>query len=158
MGLKKINIKDWRDLAPLEGFARVMKVYDGDTFWLALSPTDPENISLINPITAETQSQLRLVNVRLAKVNAPELKGPEAVQGKASRDYVKSLIEDKIVRFRFGNFGLYNGESLDCYHRQIGLISVPVMIGGSANQSQTWIDLSDHLLESGYAVPFQPKN
>lgn len=155
MGLKKVNIKDWRDLAPLEGWARVVKVYDGDTFWLALNPT--------NPLQHDApDDQLRLVHVRLARVNAPEIKGgttEEREKGKASRDYVTSLIADKIVWFRFGNFGLYNNESLDCYFRQIGeiyfqypLINPTAMYGGCPS-----VGLSEHLLATGHARPFVPK-
>ena len=156
MGLKKVNIKDWRDLAPLEGWAKVIKVYDGDTFWLALSPSEPANLQLLD---LADPGKLRLVNVRLARVNAPELKGAESAKGKVSRDYVESLIADQVIWFRFGNFGLYNGESLDCFHRQIGELYFParnatphLIVGGAP-----LTNLSDHLLESGYALPFVPK-
>jgi endonuclease YncB( thermonuclease family) len=155
MGLKKVNIKDWRDLAPLEGWARVVKVYDGDTFWLALSPGEPTNLALLDLKQPEL---LRLVNVRLARVNAPEMKGAESAKGKLSKAHVESLIADQIVWFKFGNFGLYHGESLDCFHRQIGEIyfrsTLPKVeyFGGQAMSN-----LSDHLLESGFAVPFVPK-
>lgn len=154
MGLKKVNIKDWRDLAPLEGWARVIKVYDGDTFWLALSPTDPLNLSLLD---LEQPEKLRLVNVRLARVNAPEMKGAESAKGKISKQYVESLIADKIVWFSFGNYGLYGGESLDCFHRHIGEISYTVMLGAGSNAGNSLVNLSDTLLQGGYAVPFVPK-
>lgn len=158
MGLKKVNIKDWRDLAPLEGWAKVIKVYDGDTFWLALSPTDPTNIELLS---LDQPDKLKLVNVRLARVNAPELRGAESDKGKASKQYVESLISDQIVWFKFGNFGLYHGESLDRYQRQIGEIYfVPKNTIHTCKSSLSLVgggygyNLSNHLLESGHATPF----
>ncbi len=160
MGLKKVNIKDWRDLAPLEGWCRVISVYDGDTIWVVLNPTDPTNLNV-------TDDQLRQVNIRLARIDAPEMKGGSAEEkqkGKQSRDYVRSLIDDKVVWFKFGNYGLYNGESLDCYHRQIGEIYVSRPISAVTGKYEQWfggdatsINLSDHLMQYGYATHFVPQ-
>lgn len=62
--------------------ARITKVYDGDTF------------------TAEIDLGLRVKvtgRLRLARVNTPEVRGPERPEGLRVRDYVRGLILGKAV-------------------------------------------------------------
>jgi endonuclease YncB( thermonuclease family) len=158
------NTKDWRDLAPLTGWCKIVKVVDGDTVWVAIDLANPQlhPAHNINPVS------LVRVDVRLARVNAPELRGSsedEKTRAKAAKQFVSELVMDKYLWFEFGNFGLTNGESLDPFHRQIGELyfsnclqpkseseSSGRFIGGSH-----YGNLSDHLLRAGHAVPFIPK-
>lgn len=150
------NVQDWRDLAPLEGWAKVASVYDGDTIWIITNISDPNNLDC--PL-----NQLRKINIRLARIDTPEMKGvtPEVkAKAVAARDHVRDLILDKLVYFKLGNFGV-GGESLDSFKRQIGEIYFEqpskstdnsVILGG-----KSLINMSDHLLNGGYAIPFKKK-
>lgn len=148
------NTKDWRDLAPLEGWAKVASVYDGDTIWIITNINNPLEVNC-------SADQLRKINIRLARIDTPEMKGvtPEVkAKAVAARDHVRDLILDKLVYFKLGNFGI-GGESLDSFKRQIGEIYV---VGESHQTGQILggkpvMNLSDHLLEGGYAVPFRKK-
>ncbi len=81
--------------------AEVIKVYDGDTITV--------NIDLgLNVIK-------RKVKIRLARINAPELKGVERTAGLKSRDFLRDLILNKkitiqTIRDRKGKYGRYLGE------------------------------------------------
>jgi endonuclease YncB( thermonuclease family) len=158
------NTKDWRDLAPLEGWCKVISVYDGDTCWVAIDLNNPglnpNNSGLpgLNPGLPGLNPNIRKVNVRIARINAPEIKGgTEATReaARASRDFARELLLNKIVRFRFGNFGLIKGESLDSFHRQIGELEIAkphnsnLYLGGSE-----LINFSDIMLATGHAVVF----
>lgn len=161
--------QDWRDISPLEGWGKVVKIYDGDTIWIVADISNPLSLTNANPI-------LRKINIRLARIDTPELKGVTAdVKAKAiaARDHVRDLILDNIVYFKLGNYGI-EGESMDTFKRQIGEIyfkpsevyahqlgevdtqgskvTTQQIIGG-----QTFVNLSDHLLQGGYAIPFKRK-
>lgn len=156
------DTQDWRDLAPLEGWCKVIDMYDGDTCWVAIdlnnyryNPSNPANKLWL------TNAKIRKVNVRIARINAPEIKGgtdESKAAARASRDFARSLLLGKIVKFRFGNFGLIKGESLDSFHRQIGELDIPSylmqketsgIVGGAE-----FINFSDLMLTSGHASLF----
>jgi endonuclease YncB( thermonuclease family) len=150
------NVQDWRDLAPLEGWAKVASVYDGDTIWIITNISDPDNLDC--PL-----SQLRKINIRLARIDTPEMKGvtPDVkAKAVAARDHVRDLILNKLVYFKLGNFGI-GGESLDSFKRQIGEIYFDQPTEISENKyilgGRSLINLSDHLLLGGYAIQFKKK-
>lgn len=157
------DIRDWRDLAPLEGWCKVLDMYDGDTCWIAI---DLNNLNYNPETDAPTNiaNSICKVNVRIARINAPEIKGgtdETKAAGRASRDFARSLLLGKIVRFRFGKFGLIKGESLDSFHRQIGELEIPVCkIVHTANITKHFIggaefaNFSDIMLTAGHAVVF----
>jgi micrococcal nuclease len=81
--------------------ARVLSVHDGDTCKVEI------DLGLMMWKHGET--------IRLARINAPELTGNSARQGRASRDHLKSLIEGKEVllstsRDKREKYGRYLGE------------------------------------------------
>jgi hypothetical protein len=70
-----------------------------------------------------------------------------------------------LVYFKLGNFGV-GGESLDSFKRQIGeiFVAIPDSESPKTNAQATYflggkslINLSDHLLAGGYAIPFKKK-
>jgi len=81
--------------------ANVIKVYDGDTITV--------NIDLgLNVI-------FRKVRIRLARINAPELRGEERSEGIKSRDFLRKMILNKeitlqTIKDRKGKYGRYLGE------------------------------------------------
>ncbi len=105
--------------------ALVIKVYDGDTITV--------NIDLgLNVI-------FRKVKIRLARINAPELKGEQRVEGLKARDFLRELIMGKeitvqTIKDRKGKYGRYLGE-----------IWVK-------NESGKFINVNDLLVEKGFAV------
>lgn len=66
--------------------AEILSVYDGDTV--------TANIDLGFNLS------LNKVKLRLLRINAPEIRGKEKVEGKKSRDYLRSLILGKTVIIR----------------------------------------------------------
>lgn len=81
--------------------AYVTKVYDGDTITV--------DISL--GLKIQTQGE----KIRLARINAPEMRGSEKIDGKYSRDYLRDRVLDKdifieTVKDRTGKYGRYLGE------------------------------------------------
>jgi len=153
------NTQDWRDISPLEGWGKVVSVYDGDTIWLVADLNNPLSLD-INP-----NPLLRKINIRLARIDTPEMKGVSAdikAKAVAARDHVRELILDHIVYFKLGNYGI-GGESMDTFKRQIGEIYISnsnctygdvqnMVVGG-----KELVNLSDHLLAGGYAIPFTRK-
>jgi len=107
--------------------AHVIKVYDGDTCTM--------NIDL------GLHSWIHGEKIRLARINAPELRGDEREQGVNSRDYLRELILNKEVFLetildRKGKYGRYLGE--------IWIL----------NNSGEYENINDKMLENGYAVPY----
>jgi endonuclease YncB( thermonuclease family) len=142
----KSSTKDWRDLAPMEGWCKVIDIYDGDTCWVAIDLNNPA----VKPTeTIPLNANIKRVNIRIARIDSPEIKGgteETKKNARAARDYARELMLGKLVKFRFGNFGVINGESLDRYHRQIAELYVPIN-GVESN-------FSDIMLRGGHAVLF----
>ncbi len=79
----------------------VAKVYDGDTITV--------NIDL------GLHTFVNKVKIRLARINAPELRGAEREKGLKSRDFLRELILGKeviiqTIKDRKGKYGRYIGE------------------------------------------------
>jgi endonuclease YncB( thermonuclease family) len=136
--------------------AKVLKVYDGDTVWVAY------NNAKLGYIKAK---------VRLNKINAPEMRGHASEtaeerdirksKANASRMVVEQLTNGKIVKL------LITG--LDKYSRILGdiLLNEEQWYGsyiGNAYKSipeceqklhdSTYVNLSNFMLYGGYAVPY----
>ena len=81
--------------------AKVVSVYDGDTCRVDLD--------------LGFGVWIRKEKIRLARINAPELKGPERPQGLQARDYLRKLVLNKNIilqtkKDRKGKYGRYLGE------------------------------------------------
>ena len=81
--------------------ADVIKVYDGDTITV--------NISLGMGVWLYKQK------IRLYGINAPEMRGPEKVEGKKSRDWLRERILGKeiilkTIKDKTGKYGRLLGE------------------------------------------------
>lgn len=81
--------------------AKVRRIYDGDTIFLDIDL----GMSVI----------LKNEKIRFARINTPELRGPEKKAGIAARDFLINLISRKTIlletiRDKKGKFGRYLGE------------------------------------------------
>lgn len=105
--------------------ATVLSVYDGDTCTL--------------DIDLGLHSWVRDEKVRLARINAPELRGAEREAGLAARDYLRTRIDGRqvwiqTIKDRKGKYGRYIAE--------IWLEDEP----------EVFINLSDELVNTGHAA------
>lgn len=105
--------------------AEIVAVYDGDT------------------VTADIDLGMgiwiRGEKLRLLRINAPEMRGAEKVEGKVSRDYLREQVLGKSVfiqtlKDKRGKYGRYLAE--------IWLEEEP----------EHWINISDRMVEVGQAV------
>ena len=81
--------------------AFVQAVYDGDTITV--------------DIDLGLKTWIRGEKIRLNRINAPEMRGVEKVEGKVSRDYLRELILKKniviqTIQDKKGKYGRYLGE------------------------------------------------
>ncbi|MDX1523075.1 MAG: thermonuclease family protein [Anaerolineae bacterium] len=105
--------------------AVVRSVYDGDTCTVDI------DLGLHSWVHGE--------KVRLARINAPELRGEVKVSGQVSRDFLRSQIDGKEIRIqtikdRKGKYGRYLAE--------IWLNS----------ENNGWININDLMVNAGQAV------
>ena len=105
--------------------AIVQSVYDGDTCTV--------------DIDLGLNTWIRGEKVRLYRINAPELRGPESEAGKRSRDFLRSQIDGKEIYIQ--TFKDKKGK----YGRYIADIWLQGEGGG-------WINVNALLVEQGYAV------
>ena len=148
MSLEKCTFKNTKSLneliVPGEYKAKVLKVHDGDTVWVAYKN---ETIGLIK------------AKVRFNRIDAPEMKGykgePVAdanarkTAALESKHVVESLIDGKIITLRI--------TSLDQYSRILGDIIVDKKDWPTSIPSYTeekYVDLSTFMLLGGYAVEY----
>lgn len=104
--------------------AQVQSVYDGDTCRV--------------DIDLGLGMWIRNEKVRLVRINAPEVTGPEKVRDEASRDFLRELIDGKeviieTVKDRRGKYGRY-------------LADIWIERGG------VWMNVNDTLVAAGHAV------
>ena len=107
--------------------AYVTKVYDGDTCTV--------------DIDLGLHTWIRGEKIRLARIDAPEIRGEEREKGLLSRDYLRHLILDKnvfieTIKDKKGKFGRYIGE---------------IWV---ADENGEYFNVSDRMLSEGYAVPY----
>ncbi len=105
--------------------AVVVSVYDGDTCTV--------------DIDLGLGAWLRGEKVRLMRINAPELRGQSKVAGRASRDYLRSVIDGKeivlqTVKDRKGKYGRYLGE---------------IWVQQTTSK---WLNVNDAMVKTGRAV------
>ncbi len=103
--------------------AVVVSVYDGDTIHVDI------DLGLYTWRMNE--------KIRLARINAPELRGAEKEQGRAARDYLRSRILGKKIfletlKDRRGKWGRFLGE---IWLRENG----------------AWVNVNDEMVEKGFA-------
>ena len=104
--------------------AKIVSVYDGDTC--------RADIDLGLNVWIKNEK------LRLLRINAPELRGSEKEEGKAARDFLRSLILDKEVilqteKDKKGKYGRYLAE---------------IWVEDS---SQQWINVNDLMVADGFA-------
>ncbi|MFQ6613087.1 MAG: thermonuclease family protein [Fidelibacterota bacterium] len=104
--------------------ARVVSVYDGDTCRVDLD--------------LGFGVWIRKEKIRLARINTPELKGPQRPEGLKARDYLRELVLNKRIilqtkKDRKGKYGRYLGELW-------------------LQQNGQWINVNDDLVQAGLAV------
>jgi micrococcal nuclease len=105
--------------------ALVTEVYDGDTCTV--------------DIDLGMNSWIRNEKLRLYRINAPELRGPERPEGLISRDFLRDKILGKevlieTVKDKRGKYGRFLAE--------IWL----------KDESDNWININDLLVENGHAI------
>ena len=105
--------------------AEVLSNYDGDTI----------TVKIDLGFTTYVKQQLRL-----ARIDTPELRGEEKARGQVVRDYVRELIGGKevYVRTEKDKTGKYGRYIADVFYDNAG----------------EWINLNDHLLAIGFAEPY----
>jgi endonuclease YncB( thermonuclease family) len=88
--LRELETKDIKSFSfdGIETFAKIVKVYDGDTLTIVFKYKD----------------EFIKYRCRLTHINAPELK---EIGGKESKDYLSSLVLDKILKVKFHSFDKY---------------------------------------------------
>lgn len=104
--------------------AMVSAVYDGDTCTVDI------DLGLHTWIHSE--------KIRLARINAPELRGVEREQGLLARDFLRQQIDGKEVFIQTqkddkGKYGRYIGE---------------IWLEQSTNE---WLNINDMMVQHGYA-------
>ena len=107
--------------------AKVIKVYDGDTFTIA----------------AYYGNAFRKFSVRLYGVDCPEMRGPHKDRAVAARNFVADLILDKVVTISVYNNKKINGKKMV---EKFGRLLADVHVGDKL--------LSQLLYENGHAVKY----
>ncbi|GEM_PF-251984 len=120
---KKLNLIS-KDAELFHYTARVQSVYDGDTCRV--------------DIDLGLGIWIRNEKLRLVRINAPEMTGPEKARGTVARDFLRELIDGKeiiieTVKDRRGKYGRYLAE---------------IWI----QQEECWINVNDALVAAGHAV------
>ncbi|NOX37951.1 MAG: nuclease [Calditrichaeota bacterium] len=103
--------------------ATVVSVYDGDTLRV--------------DIDLGLNTWIRNEKVRLARIDAPEIRGKERARGLAARDFLRQMVLNReiilqTIRDRKGKYGRYLGE--------IWL-----------EQNGQWININDQMVARGFA-------
>ncbi|MEN7973979.1 MAG: helix-turn-helix domain-containing protein [Verrucomicrobiota bacterium] len=120
---KKLNLIS-KDAELYHYNAQVQSVYDGDTCRV--------------DIDLGLGSWIRNEKLRLLRINAPEMTGPDKARGAASRDYLRSLIDGRdvlieTVKDRRGKYGRYLAE---------------IWI----EREGVWVNVNDLMVSTGHAV------
>ncbi|MBW2937539.1 thermonuclease family protein [Aureisphaera sp. CAU 1614] len=102
-GNRKVQIKEFKQIDK-EGFLKVTKVVDGDTFWV-------------------DDGSDKGIKIRLIGVDAPEsrnaFKKKKGYLGKEAKSYLSNLIEGRSVKLE------YDVDSLDQYGRTLAYVYLP---------------------------------
>jgi len=103
--------------------AKVVSVYDGDTCTVDI------DVGLRTWIHEE--------KLRLTRINAPELIGAQRPAGLASRDFLKSLIENKEIYIR----------TIKDRQEKYGRYLVEIFV----QQNGAWVNVNDLMVQNGHA-------
>jgi len=82
---------------------------------------------------------LRKQKLRFFGINAPEMRGPEKVQGKVSRDFCRQLIDKKRIIIQT------LGDGKGKYGRLLAILWLEY-------QDNEWLNVNDLLVARGYAI------
>jgi len=110
--------------------AKVLRVYDGDTFYIA----------------AVYAGKVFKFPVRLFGVDTPEMKGgtnESKLAAKEAKEFVERFVCDKIIDIHILNNRLHDGKIIK---EKFGRLLAVVKVGG--------VNLADELIRLGYAVPY----
>lgn len=136
------NTREYCDLSGLITVGKVVKVYDGDTFWLAIPLNSLRNNSLYQGCEPVTSEFVR-IKIRLARIDCPEIRPKkdcinaetEKYKANEAKKFVEQLILNQIVSIKI--------ISKDLYGRYITEVTI--------NDS----NLSDLILGAGHAVEYK---
>lgn len=90
----------------VSGHAKVLKVVDGDTFWLAMRLH---------------QAAMRRIRVRLAKCNAPEVGTPSGDRLKLEFQH---MLEGEVVKAELGKWDKYGRPLATLYYKDRNLVEI----------------------------------
>lgn len=128
--LKKLNNETYKQVGEqVYKFtkAKVLKVYDGDTFW----------------IVAFHDGKMFRFNTRLYGVDTPELKGESKEKALEAKKYVSEKILNKIVDIQVLTNTIYNDKKIkDKYGRLLSIIHID------------GINLANDLIDRGHGKPY----
>lgn len=107
------NTKNYSDLAGINTWGKVVKVYDGDTFWIAI------DFNNLYDTSYNANPDIKRVKIRLARVNTPEIRGGTEdgrMKGGIAKDYVSKRILDKKVLVKFDKLDKYGRSLAEIYY------------------------------------------
>ena len=121
---------------------KVIKVYDGDTITIVSKLPYPESLlykfrvrlARINAPELKTQ-ELKTQELKTQKLKTQELKAPVSIEALNSRDFLASMVLDKTVELKSVRTDKYGRILAEVYYDNI--------------------NMSDLLLEKGYAVVYK---
>jgi len=103
--------------------ARVTAVYDGDTCTV--------------DIDLGLNTWIRSEKIRLHRINAPEMTGPDKPRGIAARDFLRDLILDKDILL------VTIKDAREKYGRYLGEVRV--------EKDGAWLNVNDEMVRAGHA-------
>jgi len=115
------------ELQPYVYKAHVVSVYDGDTCTIDI------DLGMHTWIHGE--------KIRLHRIDAPEMTGVEKEQGKKSRDYLRSLIQDRYIILQTIK------DKKEKYGRYLGEIWIQ-------DENGEYFNINDKMVSEGFAVYF----
>ena len=120
--------KTIKPFSPVIKYGKAVKVYDGDTIWVAASPE-----GMIN-------KPVYRFNIRMFGYDSPELKSKNSQEKEAAiraRDALEGLLKNKILRIE-------QCEKIDKYGRILATIYI-----GDSNKS-----VNDWMVANGHGYPY----
>ena len=114
---------------------KVIKIYDGDTIWIAMY----------------LKGKIYKLKVRLAGIDTPEMKPPksqknrdkEILAAKESKNFLANLIDQKVIWMKCGEW--------DKYGRLLGIIFI---IERKCLICKNKINVNQLMIQNGYAKPY----
>lgn len=145
------DVKSLNDLIPKPGYydAKVIKVYDGDTIWVAYY-----NANLGMYLKSKVRfTEINAAEIRGNKDESSEERLQRTTDAHRAKQLVEDLIGDKII--------LIELVALDKYSRMLCNIFVPREIWPADRNApnvkyydREYVNLSKYMLDAGYAVRY----